>query len=109
MKKKLLDLLAKKKAIVDKMRTADAAGDQAAFDAAQAELAPVDAEIARVRAIMAAEEGEPEPEGEPAPAGAGRTAANSNECIHAFCECIRAGAANDRQRLVENRDRKSVV
>lgn len=104
MKKKLLDLLAKKKAIVDKMRTADAAADQAAFDAAQAELAPVDEEIARVRAIMAAEEGEPEPEGEPAPAGAGRTAANSNECIHAFCECIRAGAANDRQRLVENRD-----
>lgn len=104
MKKKLLDLLAKKKAIVDQMRTADAAGDQAAFDAAQASLAPVDAEIARVRAIMAAEEGEPEPEGEPAPAGAGRTAANSNECIHAFCECIRAGASNDRQRLVENRD-----
>ena len=57
MKKKLLDLLAKKKSIVDQMRTADAAGDQAAFDAAQAELAPVDEEIARVRAIMAAEEG----------------------------------------------------
>ncbi len=96
MKKKLLDLLAKKKAIVDQMRTADAAADQAAFDAAQAELAPVDAEIARVRAIMAAEEGEPEPEGEPAPAGAGRTAANSNECIHAFCECIRAEIARVR-------------
>lgn len=103
MKKKLLDLLAKKKAIVDQMRTADAAGDQAAFDAAQAELAPVDAEIARVRAIMAAEEGEPESEhngGVPA----GGAPVNSNECIHAFCECIRAGAANDRQRLVENRD-----
>ena len=105
MKKKLLDLLAKKKAIVDKMRTADAAADQAAFDAAQAELAPVDEEIARVRAIMAAEEGEPEPEGDPAPAGSAPGApANSNECIHAFCECIRAGASNDRQRLVENRD-----
>lgn len=105
MKKKLLDLLAKKKAIVDKMRTADAAADQAAFDAAQDELAPVDEEIARVRAIMAAEEGEPDPEGEPAPAGgAPGTPANSNECIHAFCECIRAGASNDRQRLVENRD-----
>lgn len=104
MKKKLLDLLAKKKAIVDKMRTADAAADQAAFDAAQAELAPVDAEIARVRAIMAAEEGEPEPEGEPVPTNMGRGSVNSNECIHAFCECIRAGASNDRQRLVENRD-----
>ena len=102
MKKKLLDLLAKKKAIVDQMRTADAAGDQAAFEAAQASLAPVDEEIARVRAIMAAEESEPEPEGEPAPAGAGRTAGNSNECIHAFCEFVRAGAANDRQRQMEN-------
>ncbi len=106
MKKKLLDLLAKKKAIVDQMRTADAAGDQAAFDAAQAELAPVDEEIARVRAIMAAEEGEPVPEnngGMPA-TGTPGAPANSNECIHAFCECIRAGASNDRQRLVENRD-----
>lgn len=106
MKKKLLDLLAKKKAIVDKMRTADAAADQAAFDTAQAELAPVDEEIARVRAIMAAEEGEPVPEnngGMPA-TGTPGTPANSNECIHAFCECIRAGASNDRQRLVENRD-----
>lgn len=106
MKKKLLDLLAKKKAIVDKMRTADAAGDQAAFDAAQAELAPVDEEIARVRAIMAAEEGEPVPEnnGGMPETGTPGAPANSNECLHAFCECIRAGASNDRQRLVENRD-----
>lgn len=106
MKKKLLDLLAKKKAIVDKMRTADAAADQAAFDAAQAELAPVDEEIARVRAIMAAEEGEPVPEnnGGMPETGTPGAPANSNECLHAFCECIRAGASNDRQRLVENRD-----
>lgn len=106
MKKKLLDLMAKKKAIVDKMRTADAAADQAAFDAAQAELAPVDEEIARVRAIMAAEEGEPVPEnnGGMPETGTPGAPANSNECLHAFCECIRAGASNDRQRLVENRD-----
>ena len=52
MKKRLLDLLAKKKTVLDKMKAADTANDQTAFDAAQAELAPIDAEIARVKAIM---------------------------------------------------------
>lgn len=56
MKKRLLDLLAKKKAVLDKMKAADTANDQTAFDAAQAELAPIDAEIARVKAIMKVEE-----------------------------------------------------
>ena len=66
MKKKLLDLLAKKRGIVDRMRQADAAGDQTAFDAALAENTAVDAEIARVKAIMEAEENVPaEPEGVP--------------------------------------------
>ena len=54
MKKRLLDLLAKKKAVLDKMKAADTANDQTAFDAAQAELAPIDAEIARVKAIRRA-------------------------------------------------------
>ena len=55
MKKKMLELLAKKKAIIDRMKQADAAADQAAFETAQADLAPVDAEIARVQAILDAE------------------------------------------------------
>ena len=37
MKKKLLDLLAKKRGIVDRMRQADAAGDHDRIDAALAE------------------------------------------------------------------------
>lgn len=34
MKKRLLDLLAKKKPLLDRMKAADKANDQAAFDAA---------------------------------------------------------------------------
>lgn len=104
MKKKLLDLLAKKKAVLDKMKAADTANDQTAFDAAQAELAPIDAEIARVKAIMHAEEGLPEGNGGMDPTGAPRTPVNSNECLHAFCECIRAQARGDRTRFLENAD-----
>ena len=63
MKKRLLDLQAKAKAIVDRMKAADKANDQTAFDAAQAELAPISAEIARVKALMQAEENAtPEPQ-----------------------------------------------
>lgn len=108
MKKKLLNLLAKKKAIVDKMKAADAANDQTAFDAAQAELAPVDAEIARVQAIVQAEESTPAPQGaaDPQPGAPGAPAApvNSAECMHAFAQCIRAQAGGDRQMFVENAD-----
>ena len=102
MKKKLLDLLAKKKAVLDKMKAADTANDQTAFDAAQAELAPIDAEIARVKAIMHAEEGLPEGNAGMDPTGAPRTPVNSNECLHAFCECIRAQARGDSARFLEN-------
>lgn len=98
MKKRLLDLLAKKKTVLDHMKAADAANDQTAFDAAQAELAPIDAEIARVKAMMEVEESVP---AEPTPA---RAPKSSNACIHAFCECVRAGAAGDRTRYLENRD-----
>lgn len=98
MKKRLLDLLAKKKTVLDHMKAADAANDQTAFDAAQAELAPIDAEIARVKAMMEVEESAP---AEPTPA---RAPKSSNACIHAFCECVRAGAAGDRTRYLENRD-----
>lgn len=105
MKKRLLDLQAKAKSIVDRMKEADKAGDQTAFDAAQAELAPISAEIARVKALMQAEENAtPEPQNPTTAQGAAGAPVNSSECIHAFCECIRAGASNDRQRLVENRD-----
>lgn len=107
MKKRLLNLLAKKKAIVDKMKAADTAGDQAAFDAAQAELAPVDAEIARVKTIMDAEEGDPLPQDGGNAAGTNGAPArpvNSAECIRAFCQCIRAQARGDRQMFVENVD-----
>ncbi len=96
MKKKLLDLLARKKSVVDKMKAADQANDQAAFDAAKAELAPLDAEIARVQAIIDAEESVPVPEA-PNPE-------NSRDCIHAFCECIRAQASGDHARFTENMD-----
>lgn len=105
MKKRLLDLQAKAKEIVDRMKAADKANDQTAFDAAQAELAPISAEIARVKALMQAEESAtPEPQN-PAPAqGAASAPVNSSECIHAFCECVRAGAAGDRTRYLQNAD-----
>lgn len=105
MKKRLLDLQAKAKAIVDRMKAADKAGDQAAFDAAQAELAPISAEIVRVKALMQAEENAtPEPENNTPAQGAPGAPVNSNECIHAFCECVRAGAAGDRTRYLQNAD-----
>lgn len=105
MKKRLLDLQAKAKAIVDRMKAADKAGDQAAFDAAQAELAPISAEIARVKALMQAEENAtPEPQTSATAQGAAGAPVNSSECIHAFCECVRAGAAGDRTRYLQNAD-----
>lgn len=105
MKKRLLDLQAKAKAIVDRMKAADAAGDQAAFDAAQAELAPISAEITRVKALMQAEEtAAPEPQNLATAQGAPGAPVSSNECIHAFCECVRAGAAGDRTRYLQNAD-----
>ena len=106
MKKKLLNLLAKKKSVVDRMKEADKAGDQAAFDAAQAELAPIDAEIARVKAIVDAEEALPAPEADPAPEDgepeAGGTPVNSRACIRAFCNCIRAQVRQNGQAFAEN-------
>lgn len=109
MKKKLLNLLNQKKAIIDRMKAADEAKDQAAFDTAQTELTNLDNEITRVKAIVDAEDSVPEPEPEqPTNGGMYANAANhsknSNECIRAFCACIRAGARNDRQALTENMD-----
>ena len=105
MKKRLLDLQAKAKPIVDRMKEADKAGDQAAFDAAQAELAPISAEIARVKALMQAEENATTEPQNLAPAqDAAGAPVNSSECIHAFCECVRAGAAGDRTRYLQNAD-----
>lgn len=105
MKKRLLDLQAKAKAIVDRMKAADKAGDQTAFDAAQAEFAPISAEIARVKALMQAEENAtPEPPNSATAQGAASAPVNSSECIHAFCECVRAGAAGDRTRYLQNAD-----
>lgn len=105
MKKRLLDLQAKAKPIVDRMKAADKAGDQTAFDAAQAELAPISAEITRVKALMQAEESAtPEPQNLAPAQGAAGAPVNSSECIHAFCECVRAGAANDRTRYLQNAD-----
>lgn len=105
MKKRLLDLQAKAKALVDRMKEADKANDQTAFDAAQAELAPISAEIARVKALMQAEENAtPEPQNLATVQGAASAPVNSSECIHAFCECVRAGAAGDRTRYLQNAD-----
>ena len=105
MKKRLLDLQAKAKPIVDRMKEADKANDQTAFDAAQAELAPISAEIARVKALMQAEENAtPEPQNLAPAQGAAGAPVNSSECIHAFCECVRAGAAGDRTRYLQNAD-----
>lgn len=105
MKKRLLDLQAKAKEIVDRMKAADKAGDQTAFDAAQAEFAPISAEIARVKALMQAEENAtPEPPNSATAQGAASAPVNSSECIHAFCECVRAGAAGDRTRYLQNAD-----
>lgn len=110
MKKKLLNLLNQKKTIIDRMKAADEAKDQAAFDTAQAELANLDNEITRVKAIVDAEDSVPEPDEAPPTNNGGMYAnpanhsKNSNECIRAFCACIRAGAKNDRQALTENMD-----
>ena len=108
MKDKLLNLLNQKKTIIDKMKAADEAKDQAAFDAAQTELENLDNEITRVKAIVDAEESVPEPVQPTDNGGTYANAANhnknSNECIRAFCACIRAGARNDRQALTENMD-----
>ena len=105
MKKRLLDLQAKAKPIVDRMKAADKANDQTAFDAAQAELAPISAEITRVKALMQAEENAtPEPQNPSPSQGAPGAPVNSIECIHAFCECVRAGAAGDRTRYLQNAD-----
>lgn len=105
MKKRLLDLQAKAKVLVDLMKAADAAGDQTAFDAAQAELAPINAEIARVKALMQAEENAtPDPQNLTTAQDAAGMPVNSSECIHAFCECVRAGAAGDRTRYLQNAD-----
>lgn len=105
MKKRLLDLQAKAKPIVDRMKEADKANDQTAFDAAQAELAPISAEIARVKALMQAEENAtPEPQNLAPAQGAAGAPVNSSECIHAFCECVRAGATGDRTRYLQNAD-----
>ena len=100
MKKKLLDLMAKKREIVDQMRAADADNNQTAFDEAQARLAPLDAEIARVEAIMQAEECTPPPP----QAQTNGAPVDSRECMHAFCECIRARAHGDRQKYLESAD-----
>lgn len=105
MKKRLLDLQAKAKPIVDRMKAADKAGDQTAFDAAQAELAPISAEITRVKALMQAEENAmPEPQNLATAQDVAGASVNSSECIHAFCECVRAGAAGDRTRYLQNAD-----
>lgn len=109
MKKKLLNLLNRKKTIIDKMKAADEANDQAAFDTAQAELTNLDNEITRIKVIVDAEDSVPEPEPkQPTNGGMYANAANhnknSNECIKAFCACIRAGARNDRQTFMENMD-----
>ena len=94
MKKKLLELLNKKQGIVNRMKSTNEAGDTAGFAAAQNELADVDAEIARVQAIMDAEASVPAPEGgmpqEPGAQSGEGEAVNSAECMHAFAECIRA-------------------
>ena len=108
MKKKLLELLNKKQSIVNRMKSTNEAGDTAGFAAAQNDLADVDAEIARVQAIMDAEASVPAPEGgvpqEPrAPAGEGE-AVNSAECMHAFAECIRAQARGQRAAFESNAD-----
>lgn len=108
MKKKLLELLNKKQGIVNRMKSTNEAGDTAGFAAAQNELADVDAEIARVQAIMDAEASVPAPEGgmpqEPGAQSGEGEAVNSAECMHAFAECIRAQARGNRRAFDENAD-----
>lgn len=108
MKKKLLELLNKKQGIVNRMKTTNEAGDAAGFAAAQNELADVDAEIARVQAIMDAEASVPAPEDgvpqEPGTQSGEGEAVNSAECMHAFAECIRAQARGNRRAFDENAD-----
>ena len=108
MKKKLLELLNKKQSIVNRMKSTNEAGDTAGFAAAQNELADVDAEIARVQAIMDAEASVPAPEDgmpqEPGAQSGEGEAVNSAECMHAFAECIRAQARGNRRAFDENAD-----
>ena len=105
MKKKLLDLLAQKKSAVQAMRDADAKNDQTAFDAAAEKVSNSDTEIARVQAIIAAEEALPAPQpqdGTPIPAAGGQPPHNSTDCIHAFAECIRAQLRGDQATFAAN-------
>ena len=113
MKKKLLDLLAQKKSAVQAMRDADAKNDQTAFDAAAEKVSNLDTEIARVQAIIAAEEALPAPQpqdGTPIPAAGGQPPHNSTDCIHAFAECIRAQLRGDQATFAANAEivRKAV-
>jgi HK97 family phage major capsid protein len=55
---KLIDLIEQRTAIVTRMREADTKGDQAAFDAAETELAPILAAEKRAKAIDDADRGE---------------------------------------------------
>lgn len=106
-KKKLNDLRAQRGTIVNRMHTALDSGDFDAFDAAQAELDTVDAQIMRVQALIEAE-GEGIPAGAPLPTGDGGAipppagAPAENEVRHAFCEGIRAQWSNDRARFAQN-------
>lgn len=106
MKKRLLALLAKKKDIVARMTTANDAGDISAYDTAKAELAPLDAEITRVRELMALEEtGAGDPLPTPASTLTTAQAADdtdvraSREYTRAFCSAIRATLRRDNAAL----------
>ncbi len=73
----------------------------------------MDTEIARVQAIIAAEEALPTPQpqdGTPIPAAGGQPPHNSNDCIHAFAECIRAQLRGDQAAFATNAEivRKAV-
>lgn len=101
MKKKMLNLLAQKKTILDRMSAANDGGDNAAYDAAKAELGEVNASIDRCKEIMDELERIPaEPKQIPAAPMARR---NSNATMHAFAECIRSAARGNMAKFAENR------
>lgn len=86
-KQKLFNLLEEKKELLAEMRKANDEENQSAFDTAQQKMQTLDEKIKRTEAIIQAAESvdsdcPKEPEKTP----------KTKDCLHAFCEGIRAGS-----------------
>lgn len=110
LRRKLLDLMAKRKEHLDAADTALEGNDQTAFDAAMQAVSDLDKQIKNVNALIAAQEAIPAAP----PAGTGDPAASdtiaqlraSNEYVRAFCGAVRARIS---PALAQNDERFSVL